>query len=40
MRGYTEKIIRVDLTNKTIKIEKLNMDYAKEYIGGRGLATK
>ena len=40
MRGYTEKIIRVDLTNKIIKIEKLNMDYAKEYLGGRGLGTK
>jgi aldehyde:ferredoxin oxidoreductase len=40
MKGYTEKVIRVDLTNKIIKIEKLNMDYAKEYIGGRGLGTK
>ena len=40
MRGYTEKIIRVDLTNKIIKIDKLNMDYAKEYLGGRGLGTK
>ena len=40
MKGYTEKIIRVDLTNKIIKIEKLNMDYAKEYIGGRGLGSK
>ena len=40
MKGYTEKIIRVDLTNKIIRIEKLNMDYAKEYIGGRGLGSK
>ena len=40
MNGYTGKIIRVDLTNKIIKIEKLNMDYAKNYIGGRGLGSK
>lgn len=40
MKGYTEKLIRVDLTNKVIQIEKLNMDYAKDYIGGRGLGSK
>ncbi|WP_313370354.1 aldehyde ferredoxin oxidoreductase N-terminal domain-containing protein, partial [Sedimentibacter sp.] len=40
MKGYTEKLIRVNLTDKSIKIEKLNMDYAKEYIGGRGLGSK
>lgn len=40
MKGYTGKLIRVNLTDKVIKVENLNMDYAKEYIGGRGLGTK
>ncbi|MGD9569401.1 MAG: aldehyde ferredoxin oxidoreductase family protein [Sedimentibacter sp.] len=40
MKGYTGKLIRVNLTDKVIKIEKLNMDYAKDYIGGRGLGSK
>lgn len=40
MKGYTGKLIRVDLTNKTIKTEKLNMNYAKDYFGGRGLGSK
>lgn len=40
MKGYTGKLIRVNLTDKTIKTEKLNMDYANEYIGGRGLGSK
>ncbi|MEM0160869.1 MAG: aldehyde ferredoxin oxidoreductase family protein [Thermoplasmata archaeon] len=38
--GYIGKILRVNLSNKNIKIEALNMDLAKQYIGGRGLATK
>lgn len=40
MKGWTEKLLRVNLNNKTIKIEKLNMDNAKLYIGGRGLGEK
>lgn len=40
MKGYTGKLIRVNLTDKVIKVEKLNMDYAKDFIGGRGLGTK
>lgn len=40
MKGYTGKLIRVNLTDKIIKTEKLNMDYANEYIGGRGLGSK
>lgn len=40
MNGWTEKLIRVNLSDKTIKIEKLNMDDAKLYIGGRGLGSK
>ena len=40
MNGWTEKIIRVNLSNKTIKLEDLNMDDAKKYLGGRGLGSK
>ncbi|SCY39727.1 aldehyde ferredoxin oxidoreductase family protein [Alkaliphilus peptidifermentans] len=40
MGGYTGKIIRVDLTNKSFKIEALDLNLAKQYIGGRGLAER
>lgn len=39
MNGYTGKVLRVDLTNGTIKTESLDMNLAKKYIGGRGLGT-
>lgn len=38
--GWMGKIIRVNLAEKTIKTEPLNMKNAKLYIGGRGLGTK
>ncbi len=34
------KILKVDLTKEKISIEDLNMEWARKYIGGRGLATK
>lgn len=40
MYGWMGKIIRVNLTNKTIKVEPLNMKDAKLYLGARGLGTK
>ncbi|MDP8011361.1 MAG: aldehyde ferredoxin oxidoreductase family protein [Thermoplasmata archaeon] len=40
MGGYTGKILRVNLTDEEINIEPLNENYARKYIGGRGLATK
>lgn len=40
MYGWTGKLIRVNLSNKSIKMEKLNMDDAKLYLGGRGLGSK
>jgi len=40
MFGWTGKIIRVNLTDKSIKIESLNMKDAYMYLGGRGLGTK
>ena len=38
--GWTKNVLRVDLTNGTIKTEPLNMQWAQEYLGQRGLATK
>jgi aldehyde:ferredoxin oxidoreductase len=38
--GWTRKILRVDLTKGTCKSEPLNMQWAQEYLGQRGLATK
>jgi aldehyde:ferredoxin oxidoreductase len=40
MGGYTGKILRVNLTERTIKTETLDMDLAKKYLSGRGLAGK
>lgn len=40
MFGYTGKLLRVNLTDKTIKKENLNLEDAKKYIGARGLGTK
>ncbi|MBI4997991.1 MAG: aldehyde ferredoxin oxidoreductase family protein [Rhodocyclales bacterium] len=37
---WTRKILRVDLTKGTCKSEPLNMDWAQQYLGQRGLATK
>jgi aldehyde:ferredoxin oxidoreductase len=38
--GWTRKILRVDLTQGTVKSEPLNMAWAQQYLGQRGLATK
>lgn len=40
MGGYIGKIIRVDLTKGTIKVENLDLEMAKKYVGGRGVGTK
>lgn len=40
MYGWTGKIIRVNLTDKKITLEDLNMEDAKKYLGGRGLGSK
>lgn len=40
MGGYNGKILRVNLTEKTIKTEALDMELAKKYLSGRGLAGK
>jgi len=38
--GYVGKILRVDLTEKTISIEPLRKDLTAHYIGGRGLGAR
>lgn len=40
MNGWIGKLIRVNLTDKTIKTEDLNMEDANLYLGGRGLGSK
>ena len=38
--GWQKKILRVNLTNGTCEAEPLNMEWANDYLGQRGLATK
>lgn len=38
--AWAEKLLRVNLTDGTVKSEALNMDWAAKYLGQRGLATK
>lgn len=40
MYGYTGKILRINLSNKTVNKEALDLNEAKKFIGGRGLGTK
>jgi len=39
MSGYCGEVLRIDLTAGTVKVEALDLDIAKKYIGGRGLGT-
>ncbi|HRH06303.1 MAG TPA: aldehyde ferredoxin oxidoreductase N-terminal domain-containing protein, partial [Burkholderiaceae bacterium] len=38
--AWAGKILRVNLTAGTVKSEPLNMEWARSYIGSRGLGTK
>ena len=38
--SWTRKILRVNLTAGTCNAEPLNMEWANDYLGQRGLATK
>lgn len=40
MYGWIGKILRIDLTEHSYEVEDLDEDLARDYIGGRGLATK
>ncbi|HPQ96974.1 MAG TPA: aldehyde ferredoxin oxidoreductase N-terminal domain-containing protein, partial [Thiolinea sp.] len=38
--GWTQKILRVNLTDGSVKSEPLNREWAHDYLGQRGLATR
>ena len=38
--GYQGKYLRINLTNKTIEEEKINPEWQKKFLGGRGLAAR
>ena len=38
--SYAGKVARINLTTGEIKVEQLDLDVAKKFIGGRGLGTK
>jgi aldehyde:ferredoxin oxidoreductase len=40
MFGYMGKILRVDLSEQTVIVEKVSQELVKKYIGGSGLAAK
>lgn len=40
MYGYNGKILRINLKDKSVKVETFDLEKAKKYIGGRGLGTK
>ena len=40
MNAWTGKVLRVNLTKGSVEVEKLNYDFAKDYIGGRGLGVR
>ena len=38
--GYQGKYLRINLANKTIKEEKINPEWQRKFLGGRGLAAR
>lgn len=38
--GYNGKLLRIDLTRRSIKSETLNQDLARRFLGGRGYAVR
>lgn len=40
MSGYIGKVLRINLKQKSVKVEELDIEKAKQFIGGRGLGTK
>ena len=38
--SWTKKVLRVNLTNGSVTEEPLNMEWAHDYLGQRGLATR
>ncbi len=39
-KGYSKKIIRIDLTEKTVKVQEIDKETAYNYIGGNGFGVK
>ena len=40
LKGYTGKILHIDLSNSKIHVEDLNEEWARQFIGGSGLGAK
>ncbi len=40
MFGYNGKVLRINLKQKSVTVEALDLEKAKKFIGGRGLGTK
>ncbi|MFB0567389.1 MAG: aldehyde ferredoxin oxidoreductase N-terminal domain-containing protein [Candidatus Bathyarchaeia archaeon] len=40
MFAYTGKILHIDLSNQTTRIQWADEDFLKKYVGGVGLATR
>ena len=40
MNGYMGKILRVNLTERTVEVEPLDLEIAQKYLGARGLGVK
>lgn len=40
MLGYTNQVLRINLTDKSYAVEPLRMDWAEKYVGSKGLAIK
>jgi aldehyde:ferredoxin oxidoreductase len=40
MYAYTGKILHVDATTRTTRVQEVDADYLKKYVGGVGLATR
>ena len=38
--GYTGRLIRINLTDRKIKEEKINLEWQKKFLGARGLAAR
>lgn len=38
--AWTKQILRINLGNATVQVEPLNMEWARDYLGQRGLATR
>ena len=40
LKGYTGKILRLDLTLSKVTVEDLEEEWAQQFIGGSGLGAK